>query len=138
MELLGDGEDDVVILDGEDVLLPRLDPAGLVEGLALGAVTISAGVIPDLLMPTAVAGLDMAAERRRAAARDRADGAFLLRRELQKLIAVRAEDVGQFQATGGRTGSVHVQRLGGTGSVRPDRSSSGLFVSWRQVLDTWV
>src|SRR5258707_2450231 len=128
MKLLGDGEDDVVVLDVEDVLLPCLHPAGFVQTPTLGAVTIPAGVVPDLLMPTSVAGLDVAPERRRAAARDRAHSPLLLRREPIEAIAVREEDVGQLQATGGRPWSAHAQGLG-IGSGRPERSSRGLLVS---------
>jgi hypothetical protein len=136
VKLLGDGKDGVVVLDGEDVLLPRFHPAGFVEGLALGTVAIAAGIVPDLQMPTRLTGLDVAPERRGTAARDRPHSPLLLGGEPQKAVAVRAEDVGQLQATGRRPWSVHRQRLGGTERESPVRSSSGLLVSSREAFDT--
>ena len=44
---LGQGEDDVEVLDVEQVRLARLDPRRARERLALVAVPIAAGVIPD-------------------------------------------------------------------------------------------
>jgi hypothetical protein len=119
MEFLRDGEDDVMIFNGEDILLAGLDPSGLVETPTFGAVAIPAGVVPDLRIPAGVADLDMAPERRGAAARDRAHSPLLLGREPQKAIPVRAEDVGQLQATGRRPGSVHRYFFGGTCRGRP-------------------
>jgi hypothetical protein len=119
VEFLRDGEDDVMIFDGEDILLACLDPSGLVETPTFGAVAITAGVIPDLRMPAGVADLDVAPECRRAAARDRAHRPLLLGGESQKAIAVGAEDVGQLQATGRRPGSGHAYFFWGTGRERP-------------------
>jgi len=120
MEFLRDRKDDVMVLDGENVLLPLLHPPGFVQTPALGAVAIPAGVVPDLRMPAGVADLDMAAERRRAAARDRAYSPLLLGREPQKVIAVCAEDIGQLQATGRRPGSAHLYFFWGTDRRRSE------------------
>ena len=84
MQLLGDRENDVMVFHGEEVFLARLDPAGFVQGLTLGAVAISARVVPDLCMPTRITLLDMASERRRAAIRDRAHDALLLQQRLSR------------------------------------------------------
>ena len=119
VEFLRNGEDEVMIFDGEDIFLACLDPSGLVETPTLGAMAIPAGVVPDLRMPAGVADLDVAPERRRAAARDCAHRSLLLGREPQKVVTVRAEDVGQLQATGRRRGSVHLYFFGGTGRGRP-------------------
>ena len=44
-QLGGQGENDVEVVDGQDVLDPPLDPAGLGQALALGAVPIAARVV---------------------------------------------------------------------------------------------
>ena len=44
---IGDGEDDVVILDGQQGVLLRLEPARLLEVLALGTVAVTAAVVRD-------------------------------------------------------------------------------------------
>ena len=62
-----------------------------------------------------VAGLDMAAKGCGTAARDRTDSALLLRGQAAQSIAIRAEEVGQLQATGRRPGNFHDQLLSGGG-----------------------
>ena len=58
---LGHGEDDVEVLDVEQVRLARLDPRRAGERLALVAVPIAAGVIPDAPMAAVVTLLDVPA-----------------------------------------------------------------------------
>jgi len=58
-------EDDVVIVDREDFGAPRLAPQGLVEVLALGAMTVAAGVVGNDLVAAAVTLIHMPSERRR-------------------------------------------------------------------------
>ena len=106
MQLGGHGEDDVEVLDGEQIALLGLDPARVVQPLALGAMPIAAGVVGDLLMP-------QASHCRRwppsAAVRHCGDGlqdAPLLRGQAVEVVRVRAHDVGQFPAAGaGRLGA---------------------------------
>ncbi len=45
VKLRGDGKDNVEVLDGQEVLLPCLYPLFLPQGLALGTVAVTAGVI---------------------------------------------------------------------------------------------
>jgi hypothetical protein len=45
MEPIGNREDDMVVLDGQQGLLLALEPAHLVESLALGAMAVAAGVV---------------------------------------------------------------------------------------------
>jgi hypothetical protein len=47
---LGQGKDNVEIDDGQELLLTGGDPAGLGQGLALGAMTIAAGVVGGTLV----------------------------------------------------------------------------------------
>jgi hypothetical protein len=64
VELAGQGEDHVEVSDGQDALLARLEPARLVEGLALGAMPVGAGVGRGLHLVAAVeAHVHMPAER---------------------------------------------------------------------------
>jgi hypothetical protein len=62
VESVGDGEDDVVILDGQQVSLLRRDPAELLRALTLGTVPVPARVVVDLAVAATVAVLDVAAE----------------------------------------------------------------------------
>jgi len=55
-------EDDVIILDREDFGAARLAPQGLIEVLAFGTVTITAGMIGDAQRTTVVAAFDTATE----------------------------------------------------------------------------
>jgi hypothetical protein len=59
---VGQGEDEVEVSDREQLLLPLLKPALLGEGLALGAVTIAAGVVAGELVATGIAAIQVAAE----------------------------------------------------------------------------
>src|ERR1700674_4748526 len=75
---LGDGKDDVEILDPVEQLgLAIFEPLGARERLALGAGAMATAVIGDALMAAAVALLDMATEGGSATAFDGAHGAQL-------------------------------------------------------------
>ncbi len=63
----GQREDDVEIADGQEIGLARLEPKARRRALALGTVAVAAAVVGDALMTAVAAGLDMAAERSRAA-----------------------------------------------------------------------
>jgi hypothetical protein len=45
MEPIGNREDDMVVFDGQQGLLLALEPAHFVESLALGTMTVAAGVV---------------------------------------------------------------------------------------------
>src|SRR6266436_7999313 len=62
---LGDGfwnsEDNVEILDRQQLGLPRFQPAGARQGLALGAMAVAAGVVADANVLAVAALFDVAA-----------------------------------------------------------------------------
>jgi hypothetical protein len=95
MEYVGNGEDDVVVLGGQQRALLALDPAHLVESLALGAMSVATGVMGDLAVATAVTLVEVTAEGRCAAARDRRDGTCLVVAQGGQMEAVLAEEVGK-------------------------------------------
>jgi len=72
-------EDDVVVPDGQQDLPTLLDPLVLREGLAVGTVTVAAAVVDRELGVALVADVEVAAERRRAAAVEVSQIAGLLR-----------------------------------------------------------
>ncbi len=61
-------EDHVVVFDRQQVLGLALQPAGAGQGLALGTVAVAARVVGDAVVAAVQATLDVAAQRRRAAA----------------------------------------------------------------------
>jgi len=62
IEFGGEGEDQMEIRDGQEILTARLDPSFFPQGLTFGAMSISAGVIGDLQMATVVALIFMASQ----------------------------------------------------------------------------
>jgi hypothetical protein len=75
---LGDGKDDMEILHAVQQLgLPVFQPLRPGEGLTLGTVAISTGVVGDALMAAGVALLDMTAQGGGATQFDSAHGAQL-------------------------------------------------------------
>ena len=120
MELIGDGEDDMVVFDGQQVPLLRGEPAELLKALTLRAVPISARIVGDLPKSTAVAFVEVTAEGRGAATQDVSYHARLLAVESRKLIRPLAEDVGKFQfratpTAAWRRRAVHGSTLDGVG-----------------------
>ena len=101
VELGGEGEDDVVMADGQDALGPCLDPRRLGQGLAVGAMAIAARVVHRHLVMALGAGVEMPSRRCGAATKDVTKEPSLLRRQEAACIIVEtvaAEDVHHFRA----------------------------------------
>ena len=99
IKVIGDGEDDVKIWYGKQVLFPGLDPLLFLEELALGAVPVSAGVVGDHLGPAVIALIHMAALIGGAAGFNRPHGAETVRGHGMGVAVIRtvlAEDVRNF------------------------------------------
>ncbi len=97
MEMIGDGEDDMMVFDGKQVLLLRSEPANLLKTLTLRTVPISTRVVGDLPEPAAVTLVEVTAEVRGAATQDVSYHTRLLTVESRKLIRTPTKDVGEFQ-----------------------------------------
>jgi hypothetical protein len=63
-------EDEMIVADGQQFLLPLPKPLVARSGLTLGAVPVAAGVIRDSLVPAVYARIAMTAEGGGAAARE--------------------------------------------------------------------
>ncbi len=72
-ELVGQGEDDVEVIDGEKVSAARFKPVRLSQCLALRAVTVAAGVIHGAPVPASETLFEVAAEGRGAALAESTD-----------------------------------------------------------------
>ena len=112
------GEDDVEILSGKEFSMPVLEPLGAGEGLAPGAVTITAGVVRGALMAAGVTLLQVTAQGGRPAEFDSAHHAPLPARERSGVLlsvsgAVAAKNIRHLQ---GRT--AHVLTLRRAGAAR--------------------
>jgi len=97
MELIGDSEDDMVVLDRQQMLLLCGEPADLLKALTLRTVPISTRIVGDLTKPTPVTLVQMTAESRGAATQDVSHHTYLLTVEPRKLIRPLTEDVGELQ-----------------------------------------
>jgi hypothetical protein len=97
VKCVGHGEDDVVILDGQQMLLLSFEPAELMAALAFGTVPVPAGVVGNLAVIAAVALMDVTAERRGTAVEDGSHHACLPTVETRCRIAALTEDVGQLE-----------------------------------------
>jgi hypothetical protein len=100
VEVFGQGEDEVEVLDGQQLQLAVIDPGGALGCAAFGAVAVAAGVVADLHVAAVVALIDMAAERGGAAGLDGVQGAALL--EARMVLgavggAMHAHHIGQFE-----------------------------------------
>ncbi len=96
------GEDHVEVGTRQQLGLTSGEPLRARRPLTLPAMAVSARVVSDAGEPAIVAELDMTAERRRAAGRDRSDYAPLDAPEMSGVrsfvsLAVTAEDIGQFE-----------------------------------------
>ncbi len=96
------GEDDVEVGNRQQLGLTSGEPHRARRPLTLPAMAVSARVVSDAGEPAFVAALDMTAERRRAAGRDRSHHAPLDAPEMSGVrsfvsLAVTAEDIGQFE-----------------------------------------
>ena len=74
----GQREDQMEVPHGQQLRLARRQPCLCRTRLALGAVAVAAGIIGDVLVRAVLAARNMAAERRRAAALDRAHHLHLI------------------------------------------------------------
>jgi hypothetical protein len=97
VERVGHGEDDVVILDGQQMLLLSFEPAELLAALAFGTMPVPARVVGNLAVIAAVALVDMTAERRGTAVEDGPHHTCLPTVETRHWIAALTEDVGQLE-----------------------------------------
>ena len=66
VELMGQGKDQVEVADGQKLGLLLKEPSGFGQGLALGAVAVTAGVIGRVLKAASVALLEMTSQFSRA------------------------------------------------------------------------
>src|SRR5712692_9876726 len=90
------------ILARQEFGLAFFQPLSSGQGLALGAMPIGARVVGIPFVAALVTSFQMTAERRGATQFNRAQYPLLLRRQrssmrLAKLVAVRANDIGDFQ-----------------------------------------
>jgi len=96
-QLAGQRENHVVMPRRKHAGFAGLDPAGLLEGLAIGAVSVSAGVVDRQLVAAGVADVQVPAEGRRPADHHIAQKARLLGREPRvlclKLLGMSPEDI---------------------------------------------
>ena len=95
-------EHDVEVADGQQVRLARRQPLARGRALALGAVPVAAGVVGDAGVAAALAGLDVASERRGATGLDGRHHLELAEADVAGLggapgRTVPAEDVGDLQ-----------------------------------------
>ena len=125
---------------GQERLRLGVDPLGFLEPLALGAMPITAGVVGDLLIVTLSARAPVTAQRGRAAVGDGPQDVLLRGAEPGERPRVLVHDIGEFHATTPERRSAHNARygVGGGGLARPGSRSSGLSVSCREVVATWV
>ena len=143
IELVGQGEHDVPVADVEEFCALALDPSGLRQRLALGAVAIPARCVLNRHRAAVVAARLEPAERGGAAAHQRVDDAVLLDREPMGVpigAGALAQDVGDLQRRpGGQRwvgGMGHRSGPGGTRKlqhVQWGRGGRGLVLSQMQI-----
>jgi hypothetical protein len=97
-----DAEDEMIVADGQQFLLPLPKPLVARSGLTLGAVPVAAGVIRDGLVAAVYARITMTAEGGGAAARDGIEHLVLRPGQrsavpLSKAIACSVNDVGHLE-----------------------------------------
>ena len=132
----GQSEDDVEVVSGEESGEALLDPRGLAQALALGAVAVATGIVGGTLVPTAVADVHVSAERSRTTRLDGVHRRTLVCVQCVPLPvrrAVGAEDVGDLQDRAGRCRTTRLGRRGrhgysGSGSGGKSSRSRGLRV----------
>jgi len=101
IELRWDSEDHMIVLNGQEILSPILDPPLFPQGLALGTVTVTAGVVGYLDVPAVGALLLMSAQFCRSTCLYCTHDAQVLTRQgmsLPILRAMAAEDVRHLDA----------------------------------------
>jgi hypothetical protein len=97
VELRRHREDQVKIGHREKLVLLCLDPACLLQVLALGAMPVPAGVVEGLLAATVVAHLQMAAQKRRSTRDDISDHSTTITPKLVGRRRMRPENLRQIQ-----------------------------------------
>jgi hypothetical protein len=95
-------EDEMIVADGQQFLLPLPQPEVARRGLTLGTVPVAAGVIRDGLAPAVYARIAMTAESSGTAARDRVEHLSLRPGQgstvaLSKAVACTANDVSHLE-----------------------------------------
>lgn len=98
---MGEGEDDVVVLHGQEFVTALLHPAEVVESLAFGAAAVPAGVVGGPLMSAFTALLEVPAEYGGAAVAEGVEGFVLHRFEgaaAAVVFSITVDDVGNFKA----------------------------------------
>jgi len=134
MQVVRQRENDVEVTRVQQFLVARFDPAVTGLRLALIAMPVTAAVVRDERISTALrANIDMTTEGGGAAAPDSLDCLELLdtqRMSVDECVAVRAENVGHLD--GGRVHRPFGLRRSGF-SPRPgmERASTGLVIDWR-------
>ena len=101
-QLVGDGEDDMHVVDRQQFLAARGEPLVASVGLALRTMPGAAGVERDGLMAALATAIQMAAERCRAAVLDGEEHAEMQPRQpgpvlLDEAVAMRADDIGHLE-----------------------------------------
>ena len=91
------GEDGMVVFDGQEVLLLSLEPSSLIQALAFWAVPIPTRVVRELLVSAAITLVEMAAQGSGAAVEDGPNDPRLLAAEGGQMIGILPENVGQLQ-----------------------------------------
>jgi len=102
------GEDYVEVLNRQELLLARLDPAQLLQTLALGTVAVAAGVVADLQVVTPITLVDVTAQGSRATLFDGPHDLEMLARQGMLAAVARTEapeDVGHFEGRARRCGN---------------------------------
>ena len=122
VELVRQGEHDVPVADVEQIGALALDPPGLRERLALGAVTIPARGVLNRHRPAVLAARFESAERGGTATHQRIHHPLLLGREPMRLpiaAGAGAQDVGEFQRrSGDRRRVLGMAHCSGPGATR--------------------
>ena len=99
-DLLGQGEDHVEVLGGQQFGSPVLEPVLASQALALGAMPVAAGAVLNVGVLAVVAPFDAAAQHGRTAGFDGLHQTVLMQRQRMGLPvrwAVLSKDVGQLQ-----------------------------------------
>ena len=121
VDRMGQGEDQMEIGHRQELGRACLDPALLGQRLAFRAVAVAAGVITGDLRPTAITGLQMAAEGRRTAVLDGLHHATLLRAESMRTaigLAMFSKDLRELQPPRPRLGVRGLAHGSGAGLLR--------------------
>ena len=134
-------KDDVMLADRQEFILTRREPLVARRRETFRAVAIPTRVVRDGAVIAGHAAIEMATERGRAAARQRAKHAPMLRRQpravyLDEAIAVLSDDVGHLEGWPGHRRSSRRDRRAASG-VDSGMASNGLTTAWRCRRERW-